>query len=90
MDVSVETLKGLERKVSVTLPSKKIEEEVSLRLRDLSRKVKMDGFRPGKAPLGAVKSKYAASVREDVAREMVRSTLQEALVSKEIMPAGAP
>ena len=35
MQVSVETLKGLERKVTVSVPTEKIEEEVSLRLRIL-------------------------------------------------------
>lgn len=90
MDVSVETLNNLERKVSVTLSSNIIEEEVSQRLRELARKVKIDGFRPGKAPLNLVKSRYSDSVREDVSREMIRSTLFEALQSKNITPAGMP
>lgn len=90
MDVSVETLSNLERKVSVTLGSNKIEEEVAQRLRDLARKVKIDGFRPGKAPFNLIKSRYSDSVREDVAREMVRSTLFEALQLKDLSPAGMP
>jgi len=79
MQVSVETLKGLERKVTVSVPSEKVEEEVSLRLRNLARKVKVDGFRPGKVPMDVVKSRYSDSVREEVAREMVQSTLYAAL-----------
>ena len=59
MQVSVETLKGLERKVTVSVPSEKVEEEVSLRLNNLARKVKMDGFRPGKVPLKLVQSRYS-------------------------------
>ena len=90
MDVSVETLAGLERKLSVTVPTNKIEEEVSLRLRDLARKVKIDGFRPGKAPLGVVKGRYSANVREDVARELIRSTLHEAINDSKLVPAGTP
>lgn len=90
MDVSVETLNGLERKITVTLSAEKIEEEVALRLRDLARKVKIDGFRPGKAPLGVIKSRYSEGAREDVARELIRSTLHEALKSKDLNPAGSP
>lgn len=90
MDVSVETLNGLERKLTVMLPSEKIEEEVRLRLRDLARKVKVDGFRPGKAPVSLVNSRYSAAVREEVAREMVPSSLQDALKSKDLNPAGMP
>ncbi|WED42334.1 trigger factor [Legionella cardiaca] len=90
MQVSVETLKGLERKVTVSVPTEKVEEEVSLRLRNLARKVKVDGFRPGKVPMHVVQSRFSASVREDVAREMVQSTLYEALQDKKLIPAGSP
>ncbi|CAM2803151.1 trigger factor [Legionella worsleiensis] len=90
MQVSVETLKGLERKVTVSVPAEKVEEEVSLRLRNLARKVKVDGFRPGKVPMNLVKSRYSDSVREEVARDMVQSTLFEALQKNELVPAGYP
>ncbi|KTD75265.1 trigger factor [Legionella waltersii] len=90
MQVSVETLKGLERKVTVSVPTEKVEEEVSLRLRNLARKVKVDGFRPGKVPLNIVQSRYSESVREEVARDMVQSTLYEALQKNELVPAGFP
>jgi len=90
MQVSVETLKGLERKVTVSVPSEKVEEEVSLRLKNLARKVKIDGFRPGKVPLHVVVNRYSDSVREEVARDMVQSTLFEALQKNELVPAGYP
>lgn len=90
MQVSVETLKGLERKVTVSVPTEKVEEEVSLRLRNLARKVKIDGFRPGKVPMHVVVSRYSQSVREEVARDMVQSTLFEALQKNELTPAGYP
>ncbi len=90
MQVSVETLKGLERKVTVSVPSDKVEEEVSLRLRNLARKVKIDGFRPGKVPMHVVVNRYSQSVREEVARDMVQSTLFEALQKNELVPAGYP
>lgn len=90
MQVSVEALKGLERKITVSVPTEKIEEEVSLRLRNLARKVKVDGFRPGKVPLNVVQNRFSDSVREEVAREMVQSTLFEALQKEELIPAGSP
>lgn len=90
MPVSVETLKGLERKVTVSVPTEEVEEEVGLRLRDLARKVKMDGFRPGKVPLHVVKNRFSDSVREEVAKEMVQATLYEALKEKDLHPAGLP
>lgn len=90
MTVSVEALQGLERKVTITVPSQKIEEEVGLRLQNLARKVKVHGFRPGKVPLSVVKQQYSASVRDEVSREMVQSTLYDALKTHELIPAGTP
>lgn len=90
MAVSVETLNGLERKITVSVPTEKIEEEVGLRLRNLVNRVKIHGFRPGKAPLNVVKQRYSESVREEVAREMVQSTLYDALREHSLVPAGTP
>ncbi|MGQ3892212.1 trigger factor [Legionella sp. CNM-4043-24] len=90
MQVSVETLKGLERKVTVSVPSNKVEEEVGLRLKNLARKVKVAGFRPGKVPMNIVTSRFSDSVREEVARDMVQSTLFEALQEQKLTPAGMP
>lgn len=90
MQVSVESLQGLERKITVSVPSQKVEEEVSLRLRNLARKVKMDGFRQGKVPLDLVNKRYSHDVRNEVTREMVQSTLFEALKEKDLVPAGMP
>ena len=90
MQVSVETLKGLERKMTISVPTEKVEEEVSLRLKDLSRKVKVDGFRPGKVPFAVVEKRYSNSVRQEVARDLVQSTLFQALQDNKLVPAGYP
>ncbi len=90
MAVSVETLSGLERKMTISVPTEKIEEEVGLRLKNLVGKVKIHGFRPGKAPFHLIKQRYSESVREEVARELVQSTLYEALREHELVPAGTP
>ena len=90
MQVSVETLNGLERKVTVSVPSEKIEEEVSQRLRNLAPKAKIHGFRAGKVPATVIKQRYSDSVRQEVARDMVQSTLFDALKKSDLSPAGSP
>lgn len=90
MQVSVENLKGLERKVTISVPTEKVEEEVSLRLKDLARTAKMDGYRPGKVPFEKVRNRFSDKVRTEVAKEMIQSTLYEALQEKDLVPAGQP
>lgn len=51
MQVSVETLNDLERRVTVQVPAERVAKEIQDRLLSLSRRVKVDGFRPGKVPM---------------------------------------
>jgi trigger factor len=90
MQVSVETLEGLKRKLTVSLPSKKVEGEVSERLKKLARTAKMNGFRPGKAPMIEVVKRFGEGVRMDVAKELVQSSLYEAISGQALSPAGYP
>lgn len=90
MQVSVETTNGLERKMTVQVPAEQIETEVESRLRDLARKVKMDGFRPGKVPLKVVKRQYDERVRSEVVSEVVERSFQEAVIQEKLRPAGGP
>lgn len=90
MQVSVESLEGLKRKITVMLPSAKVEEEVGARLKKLARTTKMNGFRPGKAPMEEVVKRYSESIRLEVAKELVQSSLYEAIAGQELSPAGYP
>lgn len=90
MQVSVETLEGLERKLTVLLPAEKLDGEVDVRIKKLARTAKMNGFRPGKAPMSEVVKRYADDVRLDAAKELVQSSLYEAISSQELTPAGYP
>ena len=66
MTSNVETLEGLERRLTLNLDMDAIEAEVSKRLQKLSRNVKLDGFRPGKAPMKMVAARYAGEIRGEV------------------------
>ena len=69
MSVTVETLENLERKVVLSLPWSEINAETDKRLQQTQRRVKIDGFRPGKAPMKMVESMYGAGVQNDVMNE---------------------
>lgn len=90
MQVSVEALTGLGRKIRVSVPAEKVQNEINTRLRELKQKIKMPGFRPGKVPETVIRSRYADSIRFEVSREMVQKTLPEALKQCELTPAGYP
>jgi len=90
MQVSVETTDGLERKITVQVPAERVEGEITSRLRDLARRVRMDGFRPGKVPFKVVQRQYDGQVRSEVVGDVMQQTLQEALIQEKLNPAGGP
>jgi trigger factor len=90
MQVTVEVAPGLERRLKVSVPAQQIDQEVDQRLKNLIQKVKIDGFRPGKAPLPVIKQRYENAVRYDVIEEKVKSSYVEALRQEALFPAGDP
>ena len=55
MQVSVETLAGLERKLVIDIPASDVEQEIAKRLDQVSRTARIDGFRKGKIPMRVIK-----------------------------------
>jgi len=90
MQASLETLSGLERRLSIALPAAEIESEVESRLKRLSRTVKMHGFRPGKVPLKVVAQHYGPQVRQEVLGDAVQRSFGEAVRQQNLKVAGYP
>ena len=87
---NVETLNGLERRVSMTLPAEEIERQVDARLKQLARNVKMPGFRPGKVPLKLVAQTYGTQVRSEVLSDAVQKAFSDAVKEANLRVAGYP
>lgn len=90
MQVSIETTQGLERKMTVTVPSDRVDSAVNARLQEAAKTVRLNGFRKGKVPMKVVKSRFGAGVRQEVAGELMSQTYYEALTEKSLKPAGQP
>jgi len=90
LQVSVEALEGLEKRMTVTIPAARIEKEIDTRLLSVGRKAKLKGFRPGKVPPKVIRQHYGAGVREEVLNEMVQSSYSAALDQEKLRPAAMP
>ena len=90
MAVNVETLEKLERRITLTLASSDISQEVQTRLKKLSRTVKADGFRPGKVPMSFVSQRYGYSVQYEVVNDRVGQAFESAANEAKLRVAGAP
>jgi len=90
VDVSVETQKGLERRMTVRVPAAEIEQEVDTRLKKVGRTARLKGFRPGKIPAKVVRQHYGGQVRQEVMSDVIRASYARALTQEQLKPAGGP
>lgn len=90
MQVSLETTQGLERRLTITLPSEQIEEQVKKRLREVGKTARIDGFRKGKVPVTVIEKRYGQSVFAEVAQEQMQQNYVQAIIQEKVNPAGAP
>ena len=90
MSVTLETLENLERKVTLSLPWSSINAECDKRLKQTARKARIDGFRPGKAPLSMIQSMYGAGIQNDVMNELAQKVFFDTAVAEGWEIAGMP
>lgn len=90
MQVSVETLEGLKRRMTVELPVEQVNEIVDNRLRTMAREARLDGFRPGKVPLNVIKQRFGAHARQEAYGELIQKSYYEALGEQKLHAVGDP
>ncbi|MGD0492931.1 MAG: trigger factor [Steroidobacteraceae bacterium] len=90
MQVSVESIGKLERRMQVQVPAERVSEEIASRLKQLTRTARLKGFRPGKAPLTVIRQQFGQQVHREVIGELMQSSFAEAVSQKQLAPAGSP
>ena len=90
MQVSVESISKLERRMQVQVPAERVTQEIAARLKNLSRTARLKGFRPGKAPIKVIRQQFGVQVHREVIGELLQSSFAEAVTSKQLSPAGSP
>ena len=74
MQVTETLADGLKREYRVVVPASDLDAKVNARLEDLKGRVRINGFRPGKVPLGHLKRVYGRAVMAETIDETVRET----------------
>jgi trigger factor len=90
MQVSVDTPKGLKRRLTITVPAESVDSAVKSRLQQLAKTQRINGFRPGKVPVTVIQKRYGQAVRQEIAGEVMQRNFYEAIIQEKITPAGMP
>jgi trigger factor len=78
LDVKVIPAEKWRRYIEVTMPPEELEPRVTEALQDYRKRIQIDGFRKGKAPLQLVKQIYGDAVREKTIEDLVPKILSDA------------
>ena len=81
---------GLMREFTVTVPSSVIDQAFNARLQEIGKTAKIQGFRPGKAPLTILKQRYGDGVRGEILDKTVSDCAEQALKDRNLTPALQP
>ncbi len=90
MNISIETTTNLERRLTISVPSETFEGQITDRLGNAAKQVRLPGFRNGRVPMKEVRRRFGPSVRAEVAGELMQSTFMEAITAESFSPAGPP
>jgi trigger factor len=90
MQVTETNAEGLKREFKIVVPADKIESERETRLRELSKQIRLPGFRPGKVPMPLMKQRYGANVLGEVLERTVQESTHQVLAERDLTPAMQP
>lgn len=90
MQVVLESPSALERQFTITIPTGDVETEFEAKLKETAKRVRIDGFRPGKVPASVVRQRYGQAIRQEIVSDLMEKSLGQALSEHQVNPVGSP
>src|SRR5256885_11661060 len=79
-----------EASLAVTVPADSVREAEERATKSMQARVRLPGFRKGKAPVAVVKKRFAEDIRQSAFEELVRESWRTALAQEQIKPIADP
>jgi len=86
----VALVEGCKHALDITVPVAEVEQETARAAALIQGKARLPGFRPGKAPLSIVKTRFAGDIRQEVLDALVPRFLQAAVEQDNLHLVGRP
>jgi trigger factor len=90
MQVTETNADGLKHEFKIVVPAGELESQISRRLDQLGRQIRLPGFRPGKVPQSLLRQRYGNAVRGEVLESTVQGSSAEAIRERNLRPALQP
>ena len=90
MEVTEVKNEGLSHELKIIVPAEDVEAKIKVKLEEVSGKVSIPGFRPGKVPPSIIRQRYGEAVRGEVLEMAVGEAMSSAMKERNLQPAMQP
>ncbi len=90
MNVSVEEISSIKKKVSIEIPGDEVTKEIDSFYKDLGKKAKIKGFRPGKVPRNILERYFKDYMKAEVVQKLIGESYPKALTETNLEPVSPP
>jgi len=80
----------IKKALAFEVEPERVQEEIDTRARELARKVKLPGFRPGKVPLEVVKQRFRGEILGEAAEAIVNKVVFDEIEGRGLKPLAPP
>lgn len=84
------TKNKLAHSFTVVIPAKEFADKQTAKLEEIRKEAKIQGFRPGQAPMNIIKAKYENAVKGEVLDELIQSYTNKTFEDNKVRPALRP
>ena len=90
MQVQIKDISPLEKRLTIEIPWDVVSQKLKMSYRHLTTRVALPGFRKGKVPVSMLEKMFGAKVRSEVAVELTREFLIQAIQTNELHVVSEP
>src|SRR5215210_211434 len=90
IEITPKKSEGLERLLQVSVPVEEVRDAENLAARRYASRVRLPGFRPGKAPAAMVRKRFAAAIRQEALETLVQDAYKEVMERERLQPVAQP
>ena len=84
MDITVNEVEGLTKKMKIVLPKEEVSKELDAGFQKVKNEANVKGFRRGKVPRHILEKTYGQQVRAEVAEKLVQETYFDAVEKEKL------
>lgn len=90
MQINVESLSTIKKKINFEIPAQQVTAEVDKAYAEIRKHAAVKGFRKGKVPMGLIEKHYGDKMAEDVLKNLVNDTYFKAVTDQGLNPVSYP